>query len=90
VIVCSSDVCALGALHELQRRGVRVPDDIGVIGFGDLDFAAQLTPALTTVKIDGAAIGKQAVQFLMQRARGLKIDQPVVDIGFSILVRESG
>jgi LacI family gluconate utilization system Gnt-I transcriptional repressor len=90
VIVCSSDMCAHGALHELQRRGVRIPDDIAVIGFGDLDFAAQLTPALTTVKIDGAAIGKQAVQFLMQRARGAKIDRPVVDIGFSLLVRDSG
>jgi LacI family gluconate utilization system Gnt-I transcriptional repressor len=90
LIVCSSDLSAQGALHELQRRGIRVPDDIAVIGFGDLNFAADLTPALTTVKIDGALIGKQAVTFLMQRARGKTIEQPIVDIGFSLVVRESG
>jgi LacI family transcriptional regulator, gluconate utilization system Gnt-I transcriptional repressor len=90
LIVCSSDMCAHGALHELQLRNIRVPDDVAVIGFGDLDFASQVTPALTTVKIDGALIGKEAVKFLMQRARGTKIEHPVVDIGFSLLVRESG
>jgi len=90
LIVCSSDLSAQGAIHELQRRGIRVPEDVAVIGFGDLNFAADLTPALTTVKIDGALIGKQAVQFLMQRARGKKITRPIVDIGFSLIVRESG
>jgi LacI family gluconate utilization system Gnt-I transcriptional repressor len=90
LIVCSSDLCAHGALNELQLRGIRVPADVAVIGFGDLDFAAQLTPALTTVKIDGARIGNEAVKFLMQRARGIKIERPVVDIGFSLLARESG
>jgi LacI family gluconate utilization system Gnt-I transcriptional repressor len=90
LIVCSSDLSAQGALHELQLRGIRVPDDIAVIGFGDLNFAADLSPSLTTVKIDGALIGKQAVKFLMQRARGKKIERPVVDIGFSLVVRESG
>ena len=90
LIVCSSDLSAQGAIHELQRRGVRVPDDIAVIGFGDLNFAAELTPALTTVKIDGALIGKQAVKFLMQRAQGKKIEHPIVDIGFSLIIRDSG
>jgi LacI family gluconate utilization system Gnt-I transcriptional repressor len=90
LIICSSDFGAHGAIHELQCRGIRVPDDIAVIGFGDLAFATELTPTLTTVKIDGALIGKQAVKFLMQRAQGKKIEHPIVDIGFSLMVRESG
>jgi LacI family transcriptional regulator, gluconate utilization system Gnt-I transcriptional repressor len=90
LVVCSSDLSAQGAIHELQRRGIRVPEDVAVIGFGDLNFAAELTPALTTVKIDGTLIGRQAVKFLMQRAQGKRIDRPVVDIGFSLVVRESG
>jgi len=90
IVVCTSDWSAHGVLDELQRRGVRVPDDIAVIGFGDLDFAADLNPALTTVKIDGGIIGRQAAKFLMQRARGEKIDNPIVDIGFSLIVRQSG
>ena len=90
LIVCSSDWSAHGALDELHRRGIRVPDDIAVIGFGDLEFAAELNPALTTVKIDGAVIGRQAAKFLMLRTQGKKIDNPVVDIGFSLIVRSSG
>jgi LacI family transcriptional regulator, gluconate utilization system Gnt-I transcriptional repressor len=90
VIVCSSDWSAHGALEELRRRGIRVPDDIAVIGFGDLEFAADVTPSLTTVKIDGSVIGKQAAKFLMLRAQRKKIDNPVVDIGFSLIVRASG
>jgi LacI family gluconate utilization system Gnt-I transcriptional repressor len=90
VIVCTSDWAAHGVLDELRQRGIRVPEDIAVIGFGDLEFAADLTPSLTTIKIDGAVIGKHAARFLMQRARGQKIEQPLVDIGFSLIVRESG
>jgi LacI family gluconate utilization system Gnt-I transcriptional repressor len=89
LVVCSSDWSAHGVLEELQRRGIRVPDDIAVIGFGDLEFAAEVNPALTTVKIDGAVIGKQAAKFLMLRTQGKKIDNPVVDIGFSLIARAS-
>jgi LacI family gluconate utilization system Gnt-I transcriptional repressor len=90
VIVCSSDWGAHGVLDELRHRGICVPDDIAVIGFGDLDFAADLNPSLTTVKIDGTVIGKHAARFLMLRARRERISQPFVDIGFSLMVRESG
>jgi LacI family transcriptional regulator, gluconate utilization system Gnt-I transcriptional repressor len=90
VVVCTSDWGAHGVLDELRQRGIRVPEDIAVIGFGDLEFAAELTPSLTTIKIDGAVIGKHAARFFMQRARGQRIEQPQVDIGFSLIVRESG
>jgi LacI family gluconate utilization system Gnt-I transcriptional repressor len=90
LVVCTSDWGAHGVLDELRQRGIRVPDDIAVIGFGDLEFAADLTPSLTTIKIDGAVMGKHAARFLMQRARGQKIEHPLVDIGFSLIVRESG
>ena len=90
VVFCSSDWSAHGALDELRHRSIRVPDDVAVVGFGDLDFASELAPSLTTVKIDGAVIGKQAAEFLMLRAQGKPIKQPVVDIGFSLVIRESG
>ncbi|HMH28110.1 MAG TPA: LacI family DNA-binding transcriptional regulator [Steroidobacteraceae bacterium] len=90
VVVCSSDWSAHGALDELRARNIRVPQEVAVIGFGDLDFAAELSPALTTVKIDGGMIGRQAAAFLMSRARGEKIERPVVDIGFTLITRDSG
>ena len=88
-VFCSSDQLALGVLIEAQARGIAVPTQLGVVGFGDLDFAADLNPALTTVRIDGASIGRQAARFIVDRAEGRGIDLRVVDIGFSIVDRDS-
>src|ERR1700712_1099136 len=84
-VFCSSDLLALGVLTEALAGGIDVPGQLGVIGFGDLDFAADLHPALTTVHINGAAIGQQAARFIVDRAEGRGVEQRVVDIGFSIL-----
>ena len=89
VVVCSSDSCAHGALEELRVRGVKVPDDVAVVGFGDLEFSGELNPSLTTVKIDGAIIGGRAAEFLMLRSTGKRISRPVVEIDFTIVARES-
>jgi LacI family gluconate utilization system Gnt-I transcriptional repressor len=89
LVLCSSDWSAHGAMDELRRRGVRVPEGIAVIGFGDIEFAAELDPPLTSVKIDGDVIGQQSATFLMKRARGEPIKNNVVDVGFELIVRGS-
>ncbi len=88
-IYCSSDWLALGVLTEARAAGVTVPDDLAVVGFGDLDYAADLDPSLTTVRINAAAIGQQAAQFIIERAEGRAVPQRVIDIGFSIVPRAS-
>jgi LacI family gluconate utilization system Gnt-I transcriptional repressor len=88
-VFCSSDLIALGVLTEARVRGVRVPERMAVVGFGDLEFAADLDPALTTVRINGAAIGRQAAQFIVDRAEGREVGERIVDIGFSIVERDS-
>src|SRR6478735_3240275 len=82
-VFCSSDLLALGVMTEAQARGIAVPGQLAVVGFGDLEFAADLHPALTTVRIDGTAIGRQAAQFIVERAEGGQRGPRVVDIGFS-------
>jgi LacI family gluconate utilization system Gnt-I transcriptional repressor len=88
-IYCSSDGMAQGVMVEAQARGLRIPEDIAVCGFGDADFAAHLHPSLTTVQVDGAAIGRLAAQLIIDRCRGQAIERPVVDIGFRIVERQS-
>ena len=88
-VFCSSDLLALGVLTEAQARGIRVPDRIAVVGFGDLAFAADTFPALTTVHVDGTAIGRQAARFIVDRAERRPVEQRIVDIGFSISQRET-
>lgn len=88
-VFCSSDILALGVLTETQSRGIDVPSQMAVFGFGDLGFAGDTHPALTTVRIEGTAIGHQAARFIVERAEGRTIEQRVIDLGFSIVRRES-
>jgi LacI family gluconate utilization system Gnt-I transcriptional repressor len=88
-IYCSSDVLALGALIEARARGVRVPQALRIFGFGDLDFAAHADPALSTVRVDGAAIGRQAARFILDRVAGASEGPRIVDLGFAIVPRAS-
>jgi len=66
-----------------------VPEQLAVVGLGDLEFAASLQPALTTVRIDGTRIGRTAAQFIDDRAEGRTVNTPIVDIGFEIVSRAS-
>ena len=86
-VFCSSDLLALGVLTEAQALGIAVPERLAIVGFGDLEFAADLHPALTTVRIDGMGIGRQAARFIVERAEGRSVEPRVVDIGFSIVER---
>jgi LacI family gluconate utilization system Gnt-I transcriptional repressor len=88
-VFCSSDMMALGVLIEAQIRGLHVPRQLAVIGLGDIGFAASVEPALTTVRIDGTRIGQTAAQYIVDRAEGRTIAEPILDIGFSIVERKS-
>lgn len=86
---CSSDGLADGMLIEARARGIEVPRELAIVGFGDADFAAWLEPSLTTVKVDGARIGRTAAAMLLERCRGGTPAKRVVDVGFTIVERAS-
>ncbi|MBJ7221928.1 MULTISPECIES: LacI family DNA-binding transcriptional regulator [unclassified Brenneria] len=88
-IICSSDTLAQGAIMEAGVRGLSVPDKLAVIGFGDLDFASHNTPSITTIRIDRWKIGKDAAAMLAEKIEGKNVTEPIVDIGFSLIERES-
>jgi len=92
VIVCSSDWLAQGVLVEAAVRGIRIPEDLAVIGFGDFDFAAELEPSLTSVRIDGARIGRQAATLMLKALSDNRRDRSKAarfDVGFSLVERNS-
>lgn len=88
-VFCSSDMLALGAMIEALAQGIPVPERIAIVGYGDLNFAANTVPALTTVNVDGPAIGRLAARCIIDRVQGRLVEEPVVDVGFSIVERES-
>jgi LacI family gluconate utilization system Gnt-I transcriptional repressor len=88
-VFCSSDLMALGVLTEASCRGIAVPGALSVVGFGDLAFAGDTHPALSTVRIDGTAIGRRAARFIVDRAEGRAVDDKVIDLGFQVIERAS-
>ena len=65
-ILCGNDLAAVGALQVIQEAGLRVPEDISVIGCDDIAFARHTTPALTTVRIPRDELGRHAFFSLLK------------------------
>lgn len=91
VIFASSDTLAHGALIEAASRGLHVPQQLAVMGFGDQNFAAHVHPALSTVRVDGSRIGTLAAQAILQRLdpqadTGI---ERITDTGFELVQRAS-
>lgn len=69
-ILCSSDLVAFGAVTEARALGIAVPERLAICGFGDFDVARNSEPAITTVSVDGAAMGRIAAENLLSRMAG--------------------
>jgi LacI family gluconate utilization system Gnt-I transcriptional repressor len=88
-VCCIDDNVALGALHECTRYGIRVPDDLQIIGFHDLEFAATAKPSLSSVFTHRFTIGDLAAKSALRLVRSGKQVREVHDVGYELLRRES-
>ena len=89
VLMFASDVFAAGAVLEASRRGLALPGDIAITGFGDFEIARHLVPALTTVSVPNRQIGTVAGELLLARMEHRTGDTSEIDLGFSVVARES-
>jgi LacI family transcriptional regulator len=88
-VACACDVQAVGAMQAIEEAGLRIPEDIAVTGFDDADFAAALTPSLTTVRQPATAIGESAIDSLIAMIDDPSLDPPIVMEPAELVVRES-
>jgi LacI family gluconate utilization system Gnt-I transcriptional repressor len=70
VVLCVSDLSAFGALMECQRRGLKVPGDIAIAGFGDYEISASCYPRITTINVGCHEIGRLAADRVLQAIQG--------------------
>jgi LacI family transcriptional regulator, gluconate utilization system Gnt-I transcriptional repressor len=87
-VFCGSDLLAIGTLGAAKRLGLSVPSQLAICGFGDLEFSAEVTPQLTTVRVDGTRIGLSAARCLLDRLAGAG-KKTMTDVGFHIVERET-
>ncbi|MBP2312886.1 LacI family DNA-binding transcriptional regulator [Azospirillum soli] len=88
-VVCSNDALALGVLFEANRKGLRVPDDLAVVGFGDLTFSASCIPPLTTVRPPQREIGELAAGLILARLNDDKAPAIQRNLECELVVRDS-
>jgi LacI family transcriptional regulator len=84
-----NDISAIGAIRALQEQGLRVPQDVSVLGFDDIPGAAFHTPSLTTVQQPLKRMGEVAAQVLLERIEGKKEYPCDIAIEPMLVVRES-
>jgi LacI family transcriptional regulator len=98
-IFCANDLMALGAIEALKQLGLRVPDDVSVIGYDDQEIARHTHPPLSTVVLPNYELGRWAVETLLQeehnraagapvRRRTVKLDGPLIERGSVRVITE--
>jgi len=89
-VFCCDDLLALGVLFECQRRGIKVPDQMSIIGFNNLEFAASAEPPLATVATPRYEMGKMAAEIVRKIIEsGERPANPKIDVGFKLELRGS-
>ncbi len=89
-VFCYNDLLALGALHVLRQAGCRVPDEVAIAGFDDIEEGHFAAPSLTTISPDKAEIGRLAVTLLLDRVAGARTGRPErLQPSFRLVVRGS-
>lgn len=89
VVVCGSDLLAMGIIVEAQAAGLKVPDDLAVVGFGNSSMAGDMRPTITSIDIDGARIAREAISVIRRRQLGEEVAERRIDVGFRLIARES-
>lgn len=88
-VFAASDETALGVMEAARRRGLRVPEDLSVVGFDDTILATMATPALTTVRQPLPDMGRVALRTLLRLAAGETLDSHHVELATNLVVRDS-
>ena len=88
-LVCYNDLVAIGAMRQAQQMGLRVPDDLSVVGFDDTAEATQCAPQLTTIRFDRLQMGRRAVQLLCEVNPTTSLPTPSELLSIELIIRDS-
>jgi DNA-binding LacI/PurR family transcriptional regulator len=88
-VVCSNDWTAIGALHAIDAAGLRVPDDLSLVGFDDIPLVSYTTPPLTSVRMSAGDVGATAFEALFRLIGGERLEGEVYQVPTKLIVRAS-
>lgn len=88
-IFCHSDIQAVGAVHQAKQLGLKLPNDLSIIGFNDLECARYCDPPLTTVSQPRLKMGQSAMQLLLTLMNGEQVTAESILLPADLVIRES-
>jgi len=88
-IFCASDIMAIGAIKAIEDAGLRVPDDVAVVGFDDSDYATLSVPSLTSVHQDRIGLGTASVEAILRMLAATDSSPPTTVFPTELITRES-
>lgn len=88
-VFIQAELPAQGAMLACLSQGIRIPEDIAIASFGDLNLSALLPVPLTTIKVRSSEIGKRTADMVIKRLRGEPIEQTSQDVGYDLVIRKS-
>jgi LacI family transcriptional regulator len=87
-IFAANDIMALGVIYAVQEAGLKIPEDIALVGYDDRDFAAWVRPALTTIRMPSYEMGRAAARLLLEQFSGAALED-ATQVPGELIIRES-
>ncbi len=88
-IFAYNDMMAFGAMQAIKEKGLRIPEDIGLVGYDDIPFSSLISPALTTIRLKKQELGAESIKLLLSRINGNRKKTKKVMLGVELQIRES-
>ena len=88
-VMCSNDLTAIGAMKAFQSGGLKIPDDISIIGLDNIALTEIVSPELTTIELERYKIGKTAMEMLLNRIKDKKLPKQICTFKTKLIVRKS-
>jgi len=88
-IVCSNDLLAIGVLQTLKDNGIKIPDDMSIIGADNIELTRIVTPKLTTIKLERYKMGRAAMELMLKRIKNKKTSRQIREFKTKLTIRDS-
>lgn len=86
-IFAYNDMMAFGAMQVIKEKGLRIPEDIGLVGYDDIPFSSLISPSLTTIKLKKQELGAESVKLLLSRINGSREKMKKIMLNVELIVR---
>jgi LacI family transcriptional regulator len=88
-IFAYNDMVAFGAMRAIKEKGLRIPEDIGLVGYDDIPFSSLISPALTTIRLKKQDLGVESVKLLLSRINGNRKKAKKIMLDVELIIRET-